>query len=59
MAKILYFDKNVIHQSKVNGAPYVESEHIQKWAWPKSTWMRKRLAELAQGDERKDDNHGS
>ena len=56
MGKILYFNKNVIHQSKANGAPYVEPEHIhQKWEWPKDTYMRKRLARLAQAkDERKE-----
>lgn len=58
MGKILYFNKNVIHQSRVaSGAPYVEPEHIhQKWDWNNSTWMRKRLAELAHAtDERKEE----
>ena len=39
MGKILYFNKNVIHQSRVaSGAPYVEPEQVhQKWDWPAKT----------------------
>lgn len=59
MGKILYFNKNVIHQSRVaSGAPYVEPEHIhQKWDWPRQTWLQRRLAELARAnDERTDED---
>ena len=41
--------RRMILQSRVNGAPYIEPELIDSApiAWPRSTWLSRRRAELA------------
>jgi len=37
----------IFESAKVNGGAYY-GEHLtaQRWEWPKSTWLQKRLAEV-------------
>ena len=43
---------SIFLQSPANGADYAEPEPVLTvWSWPNSTWMKKRLAELANAKE--------